>query len=75
MAIKGKGKTKGRAPAGAPRRTPVDVPVPFFLRRRVQVLLGFEKPLVAMVQEDVKKLIDGEGGIALVAMWHFFVRK
>jgi hypothetical protein len=24
---------------------------------------------------DIQKLIEGEPGIALVAMWHFFVRK
>lgn len=25
--------------------------------------------------EDIRALIDGEGDIELVAMWHFFVRK
>jgi hypothetical protein len=25
--------------------------------------------------EEIQKIIEGEGGIALVAMWHFFVRK
>ncbi len=41
MAIKGKGKTKGRQPARAPRRTPVEVKPPFFQRRRVQIVLAF----------------------------------
>lgn len=41
MAIKGKGKTRSRQVARAPRRGPVPVPVPFFLRRWVQVLLAF----------------------------------
>jgi hypothetical protein len=38
MAIKGKGKTKSRQPARAPRRTPVEVKPPFFARRWVQVV-------------------------------------
>jgi hypothetical protein len=25
--------------------------------------------------QDIQGIIEGEGGIALVAMWHFFVRK
>jgi hypothetical protein len=41
MAIKGKGKTRGRQPARAPRRAPVEVKTPFFLRRWVQVCLAF----------------------------------
>jgi hypothetical protein len=45
MAIKGKGKTRGRQPARAPRRAPVEVKKPFFLRRGVQLsvalLAGF----------------------------------
>lgn len=41
MAIKGKGRTKGRPTARAPRREPVPVPVPFFRKRRVQVALAF----------------------------------
>ncbi|MEP6973593.1 MAG: hypothetical protein ABI869_05550 [Actinomycetota bacterium] len=40
MAIKGKGKTRGRQPARAPRRAPVDVKTPLFLRRGVQVSLA-----------------------------------
>lgn len=38
MAIKGKGKTKSRQPARAPRRTPVAVKPPFFARRWVQLV-------------------------------------
>ena len=38
MAIKGKGKTKNRQPARAPRRTPVPVKPPFFARRWVQLV-------------------------------------
>ncbi len=41
MAIKGKGKTRGRQPARAPRREPVQVKGPFFMRRRVQLVLAF----------------------------------
>ena len=41
MAIKGKGKTKGRQPARAPRRELVEVKPPFFMRRRVQVAIAF----------------------------------
>ncbi len=41
MAIKGKGRTKGRQVARAPRREPVPVPVPFFRRRWVQIGLAF----------------------------------
>jgi hypothetical protein len=41
MAIKGKGKTKSRPPARAPRREPVEVKPPFFMRRRVQVIGAF----------------------------------
>jgi hypothetical protein len=37
MAIKGKGKTRGRQPARAPRRAPVEVKAPLFLRRGVQI--------------------------------------
>lgn len=40
MAIKGKGKTRGRQPARAPRRAPVEVKTPFFLRRRVQIFVA-----------------------------------
>jgi len=49
MAIKGKGKTKGRAPARAPRRMAVDVPTPFFLRRRIQVALAFVAGFLVMM--------------------------
>jgi hypothetical protein len=41
VAIKGKGKTKGRQPVRAPRREPVEVKPPFFLRRRVQIAIAF----------------------------------
>jgi len=49
MAIKGKGKTKGRQPARAPRRAPVEVKPPFFMRRRVQVVLAFVAGILAMM--------------------------
>jgi hypothetical protein len=49
MAIKGKGKTKGRQASRAPRRAPVEVKPPFFLRRRVQVSLAFVAGLLLMV--------------------------
>jgi hypothetical protein len=41
MAIKSKGRSKGRQVARAPRREPVEVKPPFFLRRWVQVTLAF----------------------------------
>jgi hypothetical protein len=41
VAIKGKGRTKSRQPARAPRSVPVRVRPPFFLRRWVQVALAF----------------------------------
>jgi hypothetical protein len=49
MAIKGKGKTKGRQASRAPRRAPVEVKPPLFLRRRVQVSLAFLAGLLLMV--------------------------
>jgi hypothetical protein len=49
MAIKGKGKTKGRQPARAPRRAPIEVKPPFFLRRRVQVVVAFVAGFLAMM--------------------------
>ena len=49
MAIKGKGKTKGRAPARAPRRALVEVKSPFFMRRRVQVVLAFVAGIALMM--------------------------
>jgi hypothetical protein len=49
MAIKGKGKTKGRQASRAPRRAPVEVKPPFFLRRGVQVTLAFVAGLLLMV--------------------------
>jgi hypothetical protein len=49
MAIKGKGKTKSRPPARAPRREPVEVKPPFFLRRRVQVIGAFLAGIMVMV--------------------------
>jgi hypothetical protein len=41
MAIKGKGRTRARPTARAPRRDPVPVPVPWVRRRWVQVLAAF----------------------------------
>jgi hypothetical protein len=41
MAIKGKGRTRARPTARAPRRDPVPVPVPWARRRWVQVLAAF----------------------------------
>jgi hypothetical protein len=41
MAIKGKGKSKPRSAAKAPRRAPVAVPAPFARRRWVQVTAAF----------------------------------
>jgi hypothetical protein len=41
MAIKGKGRTKGKSVSRAPRRDPVPVPVPFVQRRWVQVTAAF----------------------------------
>jgi hypothetical protein len=49
LAIKGKGKTKGRQMARAPRRAPVEVKQPLFLRRWVQVVLAFLAGLLLMV--------------------------
>lgn len=49
MAIKGKGKTRGRQTARAPRRAPVEVKSPFFLRRWVQVSLAFVAGVLLMV--------------------------
>jgi hypothetical protein len=49
LAIKGKGKTKGRQLARAPRRAPVEVKPPLFLRRWVQVALAFVAGLLLMV--------------------------
>jgi hypothetical protein len=49
MAIKGKGKTRGRQPARAPRRAPVEVKPPLFLRRWVQVSLAFVAGFLVMV--------------------------
>jgi hypothetical protein len=49
MAIKGKGKTRGRQPVRAPRRAPVEVKVPLFLRRWVQVSLAFIAGFLLMV--------------------------
>jgi hypothetical protein len=49
MAIKGKGKTRGRQAARAPRRAPVEVKPPLFLRRGVQVSCAFVAGLLLMV--------------------------
>ena len=51
MAIKGKTRNKGktRAPARAPRPSPVEVKPPFFLRRRVQIALAVLAGVAAMV--------------------------
>ncbi len=49
MAIKGKGKTRGRQASRAPRRAPVEVKPPFFLRRGVQVTLALVAGFLLMV--------------------------
>lgn len=41
MAIKGKGRTRPRPPARAPRRAPVAPPTPFLRRRWVQLVVAF----------------------------------
>jgi len=49
MAIKGKGKTKSRQVAKAPRREPVAVPKPFAQRRWVQVVAAFMIGVLVMM--------------------------
>jgi hypothetical protein len=50
MAIKGKSKTRSRRPAPrAPRREPVQVRPPFFLRRQVQVIGSFVLGILVMM--------------------------
>jgi hypothetical protein len=49
MAIKGKGKTRSRQPARAPRRAPVEVKAPFFLRRGVQVVVALIAGFLVMM--------------------------
>jgi hypothetical protein len=50
MAIKGKSKTRGRrAVPRPPRREPVPIRPPFFLRRRVQVIGSFVLGILVMV--------------------------
>lgn len=49
MAIKGKGRTRGRQVARAPRRAPIEVKPPFFMRRRVQVSLAFTAGILVML--------------------------
>lgn len=49
MAIKGKGKTRGRQPARAPRRAPVEVKKPLFLRRWVQISMAVIAGFLAMM--------------------------
>ncbi len=49
MAIKGKGKTRGRQPARAPRRAPVEVKGPFFLRRGVQLSVALIAGFLVMM--------------------------
>lgn len=49
MAIKGKGKTRGRQPARVPRRAPIVVKPPLFVRRWVQVSLAFVAGFLLMV--------------------------
>jgi hypothetical protein len=49
MAIKGKGKTRGRQPVRAPRRAPIVVKPPLFLRRWVQVCLAFVAGILVMM--------------------------
>jgi hypothetical protein len=49
MAIKGKGKTRGRQPVRAPRRAPVEVKAPFFLRRGVQLSVALIAGFLVMM--------------------------
>jgi hypothetical protein len=49
MSIKGKGRTKPRPTARAPRREPVPVKPPFFVRRWVQVVGAFVLGISAMM--------------------------
>lgn len=49
MAIKGKGKTRGRQPTRAPRRAPVEVKAPFFQRRGVQVSSSIVASVLVMI--------------------------
>lgn len=49
MAIKGKGKTRPRPVARAPRREPVPVKPPFFTRRLVQVAIAFVAGVLVMM--------------------------
>lgn len=49
MAIKGKGKTRGRQPTRAPRRAPVEVKPPLMMRRWVQVSLAFVAGILVMI--------------------------
>ena len=49
MAIKGKGKTRGRQPARAPRREPIQVKKPLFLRRWVQISMALIAGFLAMM--------------------------
>jgi hypothetical protein len=49
MAIKGKGKTRGRQPTRAPRRAPVEVKPPLFLRRPVQLSMALIAGFLVMM--------------------------
>lgn len=49
MAIKGKGKTRGRQPVRAPRRAPVEVKRPLLLRRRVQISVALIAGFLVMM--------------------------
>jgi hypothetical protein len=49
MAIKGKGRTRGRQPARAPRRAPIEVKPPFFVRRWVQASIAFVAGFLVMM--------------------------
>jgi hypothetical protein len=48
MTIKGKGRTKGRQVARAPRRAPVEVAPPLFQRRWIQVVAAFVLGVLVM---------------------------
>jgi diacylglycerol kinase (ATP) len=78
MAIKGKGKTKPKQAARAPRRAPVAVKPPFFRRRWVQALAAFLAGLLVMAaawwawenldaennrQDQAAKLVQQQGAL------------
>jgi len=49
MAIKGKGKTRARQVARAPRRVPIEVKPPLFMRRPIQASLAFVAGILVMM--------------------------